>query len=205
MTRLTLAFVALLAIVGTMTGQPTDKPHQIPTPKGWREESMPMPPRFAAGMTWRGTEELRFAPGMYREGSDSFLSYAFLCWLAADPPTDARAIERELLAYFRGLAKGVMPRRLNKEADVDAFTLTLKEAAKADKRPTGETVTAYAGELQWTEPFVTGKPQTLRLDIHTWKCEKAKHSCVFVLASPQPDSAAVWKTLREIRADTKFP
>lgn len=205
MNRRTFTCISVLAVVGAAAGQTKDKPYQIPTPKGWREESMPMPPRFAADMTWKGTEELRFAPGMYREGSDSFLSYAFLCWLDADQPTDAKAIERELLAYFRGLAKAVMPRRLNKEADVGSFTLTLKEAKQLAKRPTGEAVTALVGELKWTEPFVTGKPQTLRLDIHAWTCDKHKHNCVFVLASPQLESAAVWKALRDIRAETTLP
>jgi hypothetical protein len=205
MARLTLIFVAVSAAVGPTAGQPKDKPYKIPTPVGWREESMPLPPRFAAGMTWTGSEELRFAPGMYRDGSDSFLSYAFLCWLPADQPTDAKAVERELLAYFSGLAKGVIPRRLNKEADVKSFTLTLKEVAKPDNRPTGNAVTAYAGDLKWTEPFVTGKPQTLHLDVHTWKSAKHNRSCVFVAASPQPESAAVWKTLREIRAGTTIP
>jgi hypothetical protein len=26
--------------------------------------------------------------------------------------------------------------------------------------------------MKWTEPFTTGKPQTLRLEIHTWPAEK---------------------------------
>src|SRR5262249_54298001 len=161
---------------------------------GWKREAIALPPPFAPGMTWKGTEELRFAPGMYKEGSDSFLSYTFLFWLPADQPTDAKAIDRELLAYYRGLAKAVMPRRLNREADVATFTLTTKEAGEwADKRPTGEAVTASAGDLKWTEPFVTGKPQTLHLDIHAWRCAKHERNCVFVAASPQPETAAIWK------------
>jgi hypothetical protein len=44
----------------------------------------------------------------------------------------------------------------------------------------------------------------LRLEIHTWSAEKHKHRCIFICASPQPETAAVWKALREIRAGCTF-
>src|SRR3954447_26189368 len=134
MMRFTLSYAAVLTFLNLSVAQPAAKPSLIPTPRGWREKTTPLPPRFADGMSWKGTEELRFAPGMYAEKSDSFLSYTFLFWLNPDQPTDAKAIERELLAYYRGLAKGVMPRRLNMEANVGEFTLSLKDAPKPDKR-----------------------------------------------------------------------
>jgi hypothetical protein len=205
MLRLTFALTAALLLAGSATGQADKKSYLIPTPKGWREESMPVPPRFAPDMKWKGTEEIRFAPGMYAPDSASFLSYGFLFWLPPDQKIDRTATEQELLAYFRGLAKAVAPRRIKKEVDVAAFTLKLQDAKETPaKRPSGEAVAGYIGELKWIEPFVTGKPQTLRLDIHTWHCDKHDHNCVFVCASPQPDTAEVWKTLREIRADTTF-
>jgi hypothetical protein len=109
-------------------------------------------------------------------------------------------LERELLIYYRGLAKAVFGAK-KQDVDVGTFTLTVKQAAdKPGQRPGGEPVEAYVGELKWTEPFVTGKPQTLRLEIHAWAAEKHKHRCLFICASPQPEIAAVWKALREIRA-----
>jgi hypothetical protein len=61
-------------------------------------------------------------------------------------------------------------------------------------------VTGYSGELKWIEPFATGMPQTLYLEIQSWP-SASKHRCVFVCVSPQAaKNAAVWKTLREIRA-----
>jgi hypothetical protein len=60
-----------------------------------------------------------------------------------------------------------------KEADAKSFTLTITDAREQPgKRAGGESVTAYVGELKWTEPFTTGKPQTLRLEIYTWPVEK---------------------------------
>jgi hypothetical protein len=180
--------------------QEKEPPYQVPAPKGWGKETIPLPPAFAPDMKWKGTEELRFAPGMFKADADDFFSYALLFWLPDDAQIDDKTMQRELLAYYRGLAEAVLKGK-KKEVDVKAFTLSIMPAKKQpDKRPGGEPVAGYVGELKWTEPFATGKPQTLRLEIHTWASAKHKHHCVFLCASPQPDTAAVWKTLREIRS-----
>jgi hypothetical protein len=182
-------------------GQPQKEPPcQVPTPTGWAEETIPLPPGFAPDMKWKGTEEVRFAPGMFKTDAPDFFSYGLLFWLPDDTEIDARAMERELLTYYRGLSAAVLKAK-KQEVDTKAFTLTITAAKEEpDKRPGGETVAGYVGELKWTEPFATGKPQTLRLEIHTWPSAKQKHHIVFVCASPQPETAAVWKALREIRA-----
>jgi hypothetical protein len=156
-------------------------------------------------MKWKGTEELRFAPGMFKADAADFFSYALLFWLPDDQKTDPKTMEKELLTYYRGLAKAVLESK-KKEVDVSTFTLTIQDAKeKPGKRPGGEEVTAYVAELKWTEPFATGKPQTLRMEVHTWASDKHKHRCVFICASPQPETAEVWKTLREIRAGCTHP
>jgi hypothetical protein len=147
-------------------------------------------------MKWKGTEELRFAPGMFKANAPDFFSYALLFRLDDDAEIDAKTMERELLAYYRGLAVAVLKSK-KKEVDAKAFSLTITAATQQPDKP-GEAVAAYVGELKWTEPFATGKPQTLHLEIQSWP--GAKHRCVFVCASPQAQAAAVWKTLREIRA-----
>ncbi len=193
-------FIALL--VPTVAPLQPDKepPYQVPAPKGWAKETIALPPAFAPDMKWKGTEELRFAPSWMKSDGDTFFSYTLLLWLPDDQKIDAKTIEQELLTYYRGLAKAVLESKKQK-ADVSAFTLSVKDAPeKPAKRPGGESVTGYIGELKWTEPFTTGKPQTLHLEIHIWQLEKHKHNCLFICASPQPETAAVWKTMREIRA-----
>lgn len=162
-------------------------------------ETIPLPPSFAPGMAWKGAEEVRFAPGMFKPESDSFFSYAVLFWLADNQKIDRETTERELLVYYRGLAKAVLK---GKKQDVDAasFALALRATPDRDgKRPDGEKFLSFAGELKWIEPFATGKPQTLRLEIQTWRCEKQNHQIVFMCVSPQPDNAAIWRDLRAIR------
>jgi hypothetical protein len=151
-------------------------------------------------MKWKGAEELRFAPGMFKANAPDFFSYALLFWLPDDAEVDARTMERELLTYYRGLSAAVLKGK-KKEVDTKAFSLNVIAAKQQPaRRPRGEAVAGYVGELRWTEPFATGGPQTLRLEIHSWPSAKHKHQCVFVCASPQPQTAAVWKTLRDIRA-----
>ncbi len=186
-----------------LAADPEKPPYQVPQPKGWSKESIALPPGFAPKMTWKGEEELRFAPSWQKADADTFFSYALLLWLPEDQKVDKDTVEKELLAYYRGLATAVLKGK-KQEPDVTAFSVTLK-ASPAEKRSTGETVSGYVGELKWTEPFTTCKAQTLRLDIHIWYSEKHKHHCVFICASPQPEDAAVWKMLREIRAGCTTP
>lgn len=187
-------------------GQPArEPPFKIPTPKGWAKESIELPPSFAKNMKWKGIEELRFAPGMFKSDAADFFSYALLFWLPDDQKIDTKAMEKELLEYYRGLAKAVSENK-KLEVDVSTFTLTIKdEKEKPAKRTGGEEVTAYVGELKWTEPFATGKSQTLRMEIQTWHSDKQKHHCVFICASPQPETGEIWKALREIRVGCTTP
>jgi len=196
-----VCLLSALLLTQPAAGQPEKAPpYQVPTPTGWAKETLALPPAFAPDLKWKGTGELRFAPGMFKADTPDFFSYALLFWLPEDAAIDAKTMERELLAYYRGLAAAVLKGK-KQEVDTKVFSLTLTAAEQQpDKRPGGEALAGYVGELKWTEPFATGKPQTLRLEIHSWPSAKHKHHCVFVCASPQPETAAVWKTLRDIRA-----
>ncbi len=205
MRRLILLSGFLLLLTAAASAQPEKQPFQLPEPKGWGKESISLPPSFAPDMKWKGAEELRFAPGMFKADSESFFSYDLFFWLPDDQKIDSETMQRELLAYYRGLAKAVLKGK-KQEVDAGKFTLTIKKAAeKTGRRPNGESFAAFVGELKWTEPFATGKPQTLRLDIHTWRSEKHNHHCLAACVSPQPETAEVWKTLREIRAGCAAP
>src|SRR5262245_12630275 len=203
--RLWNVLLWLLVVTNPALSQPEKKPYRLPTPDGWKTETIKLPPPFAPDMTWKGEEELRFSPGMFKADSETFFSYALLFWLPQQKKLDAKTMERELLAYYQGLAKAVMESKKQK-VDVAAFKVTLKDAPdKPEKRPGGETVSAYIGEITWIEPFATQKAQKLRLEVHNWLSTKHRHHCVFICASPQPPTAAVWKALREIRAGTTIP
>lgn len=78
-----------------------------PVPAGWKSETIPFPLEFAPGISHRGVEELRFAPGMFDPASRGYWSYAFV-WRTDDPATLAAPIlAAELTIYFRGLIAAV--------------------------------------------------------------------------------------------------
>lgn len=177
-------------------------PFQVPAPERWAKETIPLPPDFAPEMKWKGVEELRFAPRWMKADSATFFSYALLFWLPGDQKTDAPTLESQLLVYYRGLAKAVSESK-GQLIDLASFTMTVKaDSTKPAKRESGEEVKAFDGELKWIEPFTTGKEQTLHMEIHTWSSAEPGGRCVFICASPQPQTAEVWKSLRGIREGT---
>jgi hypothetical protein len=76
------------------------------------------------------------------------------------------------------------------------------DSAQTAKRSSGEEATALRGVLKWIEPFTAGKEQTIQMEIQTWSSAEPPGRCVFICASPQPQTAEVWKSLRAIREGT---
>ena len=47
----------------------------LEAPKGWGGETIVLPPKFAPGMKLKGSEKIRFAPGMFKpEAEDWWIS-----------------------------------------------------------------------------------------------------------------------------------
>ena len=170
----------------------------------WKGERIELPPRFAPAMALKGIEEIRFAPGMFDAKSESFFTYAFVFSVPKDQELTAAVIEREMLAYYRGLGEAVSKGK-GKAVDGGKFTFKLeaeKEAAGAPEKISADTkVVQYAGELNWVEPFATGQPQLLHFELQAWADAGTGRNYLFVCASPRAraETDAVWKELRQIR------
>jgi hypothetical protein len=172
---------------------------RLNAPEGWRKERIVLPPPFAPDMKLKGLEEIRFAPGMFQLQSDSFFSYVFVFQLENKPELSQEIMERELLAYYRGLATAVLKSR-NASVDTNTFTLKLTKASAIDDAPKPPQIPRqFTGDLKWVEPFVTGQSQTLHLELQSWKSQDSNHRFMFVCASPKPKTTAIWRQMREIR------
>ena len=167
-------------------------PFKLAAPKDWSGETIALPPGFAPEMQLKGSEHIRFAPGMMKPETDSFFSYAFVFELEPKPVLTEALIKAEFLTYYRGLCNTVLAGK-RPDVDVSKFTLELKRE-KSDAKPT-----RYTGTLDWIEPFATKKPQKLNLEITTWT--RDDRNFIFACVSPQPGDAAIWKQLRAIRDD----
>ena len=183
----------------------------LEAPKEWRTERIELPPGFAPDMSVSGFEEVRFAPGMFDEGSESFFSYVIV-FVLADEPQDEDALDRELLAYYRGLAAAVAPGR-GFMIDTDAFTLELTEPETddddtatdaGDDSTDEEDGTKWIGTLNWVEPFVTGEAQELRIEIRVGTIEGSEASHVTMCVSPQDADAEIWEAMHEVRDLVQF-
>ena len=168
------------------------------TPEPWRGERISLPPGFAPAMTLKGVEDIRFAPGMFDAAKEDFFTYVLILSIPEKPVLTDEMLRREFLAYYQGLGEQVgKGRGLN--LDGKKFTLKLKKAKVADVPKKAQKVKAFTGELDWVEPFRTGKKQTLHLELHTWSYPDSKRQYVFACISPKKRDHALWKGLRKTR------
>ncbi len=162
----------------------------LEAPSNWGGETIPLPTGFARDMKFRGVETIRFAPGMFKPQEDDFFTYAFAFRLEPGTSVGQADLRRELLTYYRGLAKAVMR---DPDLDVSDFKVELSS------RKTAASLTGYGGTIDWLEPFRTKKKQKLYLEIDVWHTGEKKTPYVFCSVSPQKTSHAVWKPCRTIR------
>lgn len=197
MMRLFFTATLLLCNVWVSADEP-DAP-KLAAPPGWGGESIKLPPGFAPGMSLKGVEHIRFAPGMMQATADDFFCYAFVFELDPKPELTEAVIREQLLVYYRGLCKAVIGTKV--PVDVTKFSLDLKVAAPAEDSAAAEKRAAelvrYTGLLKWVEPFATLKPQELHLEVQTYT--RGDRNYLFACVSPRTRDAAIWTRLRRIR------
>ena len=190
-----IALFALLLLVSPVLAQQHPVKITFDTPKGWNGETITLPPGFAKNLSLKGIEEIRFAPGMFKADQEDFFSYVLVFWLPDTKPLNKQQIHDELLKYYRGLAAAVgKGRKLN--IDTAAFKIDVKPV----KKKPGEFVAA----MDWVEPFVTGKPQKLHMELKAAAMPDGKASTLQMTVSPQTTDHQVWKSLRKVLASVKI-
>ena len=158
----------------------------INAPENWPKEIIKLPPGFAPDMKFRGIEDIRFAPGMFKPDAKDFFTYVFLLDGKYGDKLDKNTIESEILIYYKGLGKAVGGKKFN--IDPEKFSIDLKS----------DDGKKFTGTLKWVEPFRTGKPQTLNLEITVWNGKEKQF--LFALVSPAKKDSEVWKDLKSIQS-----
>lgn len=195
--RILPVLLLLLLFTTSVTAADEQSDDKLKAPAGWGGETITLPPGFARNMSLKGTEHIRFAPGMMKPESDSFFCYAFAFEVEKTPALTEQVLKTEFLKYYRGLCIAVMNGK-EPELDPAKFTVKLKRAA-ANETAGSEGMVAWSGTLTWVEPFATKKVQKLNLEIRTRT--GTKQNTIFACVSPQKTDAAIWKQLRKIRDD----
>ena len=161
--------------------------------EGWRPETITLPPAFAPELAIEGSEELAFAPGMFRPGAEDYFSYAFGMRLETSDAVDAEFLEWFLDGYFQGLCAAVGGERLGKsEEEIAAIRSRVKLGGRG-----------YQAVVDLFDPFSAGDELRLFLEIesHRWqdRVEAPGETIdVLVLASSHERGAEVWDKLDSI-------
>ncbi len=167
-------------------------PYTLIIPTGWGVEHFSLPPDFASQISYKGVEEIRFAPGWGDVKSEEHWSYSFLWWLDGTPKVDAAILQSNLTAYYSGL---VARNIASKNIPANKIVPTISAIKKI--KTTSEDLATYSGTIRMLD-YHAQEPIVLNCMIHVKDIKTANHSAVYFEISPKPFSHVVWKKMNEI-------
>lgn len=194
-----MKWLLILALGATLQ----DADYKLPTPEGWRTERIEFPPPFAKDLDYKGFEDLRFAPGMFKAEAPDYFSYALLFWIDGTMSFEPKSIEKELLKYYKGLC-GAVGKSRKLDLDLSKITVQVKKLDAKGKLG-GEDADRFEATIDMVDAFVTGKPLTLHLECWARGVQGGKRSGFFALASPKAKSEPIWEALRKLQSGFECP
>ncbi len=160
-------------------------------PTDWRLETMSVPPSFAPDVKFKGSEEIRFAPGMFDTGSNTYFTCALAIVANGVTEMGAAEIKDFLERYYRGLStsraqrKGTPPDPAAMQAVVNPVS-----GPDAGKR--------FTAQVVFFDSFSDGRKVTLHVEAAVIPRPAKKQVCLILLVSPSAKESDVWPTLREV-------
>jgi hypothetical protein len=198
MKNLFVFLIFIFSLSMTATAQEV-KPQLLKEPATWAFERFPLPPGFAPGIPYKGVEELRFSPGMFKKDSATYFTYAFVAQLDSVTAISQVEVHDYLFKYFKGLCSSTAKDR---KLVID----TTKIAVTTEKKkglPAGEVV--YTGLLNIFGVFADGAPVKLNMEMKVLMNRDTKKAYLVFIASPLEKKDDVWNKLYQIQKDFKIP
>jgi hypothetical protein len=178
-----------LGIFDSNTWRP---PYTLSTFNGWGVEHFPLPPDFAPAMTYKGVEDIRFAPGWGDSTSADYWSYAYLWWLEGTPMINAETLQKNLQLYYTGLVeRNLLNRKIPKSTYVPT-TATIRKI----KTASGDLQT-FDGSVQMLD-YMTQRSMVLNTIIHVKDCDAMKHKAILIEVSPKQFNHSIWKEFNKL-------
>jgi hypothetical protein len=165
-------------------------PYKLIIPKGWTTEHFALPPEFAPQLTYKGIEDIRFAPGWGDSKSEEHWTYSFLWWFEGNPKIDAAILQANLKAYYAGLVS-----RNIKDVPANKIVPTTTTVKKINTAP-GDSAT-FNGSIRMFD-YHTQQPMVLNCLIHVKECNDQNHIAIWFEVSPKPFAHPVWKQMNQI-------
>ena len=176
--------------------EPVDRPPAITgkvltEPDDWNLENFPVPPPFAPEVKLAGSEEARFAPGMYDPTSDTYFTYAIAITATGDPAWGPPELKDFLETYFRGLSSSRAHRR-GTDVDVSQIVATVtppSPTAAADR---------LEAQVAFIDSFTDGRRTTLHVESRALRHPGNPQTVLILLISPSATDSPTWKALRDV-------
>ena len=195
-----VVFFILVARMSFLQAQAQEHHAQlIKEPANWEFERFNLPPEFAPGITYRGAEELRFAPGMFNKDSSNYFTYIFVVQIDDVVAISQTEIHEYLLNYYRGLCR-VTAR--DRKLTVDTTQIAVAVEKQKGLSP-GESI--FNATTKIFGVFADGAPVKLNMEVQVFLDKPRKRTYLFILASPLEKSDVIWKTLFGARKGFALP
>ena len=174
------------------------KQYSYTAPEGWSPNVVLFPIDFAPGISYKGFEDLRFAPGWGNEKSEEKWAYTLLWWLDGNYPFNEKIIQQDLETYFNGLIKR---RVVSDKMDMSLYTPAKVQVQKI--KTVKEDIETYTATASIFDAEVTKKPGNLYFKIHVKECRDKNRTIVLIEATGNPFNQPVWLKLDKINEDFK--
>src|SRR5436190_6625751 len=197
--RIGLLAVVLSALITNVVFAQQTKPELLKQPENWEFERFNLPPAFAPEITYKGFEEIRFAPGMFKKDSIDYFSYAFIASIDSLRNISQKDIRIYLLHYYKGLCSQVAK---DNKLTIDTSKVTVAITTK-NAQSVKETIYYYV--VNAFGVFADGTPVKLNMEVKVMKDIARNKLYLLFITSPKPKTSAIWKKLFQIRKDFKIP
>jgi hypothetical protein len=194
-----LTFLIFISLLSLVTHAQEHKSQLLHEPHSWGFERFELPPSFAPGIRYKGAEELRFAPGMFKKDTATYFTYVFVAELDDAPAISQSDIHDYLLKYYKGLCS-VTAR--DRKLTIDTTQIT---AALEKKKDALANETVYNASVNIFGVFADGAPLKLNMEINVLPAAATKKTYLIFLASPREKADTIWKKLYEIRKEFSIP
>ena len=198
MKNLFVFLICMVCFCSAATAQ-EHKPQLLKKPADWEFERFALPPAFAPAITYKGAEELRFAPGMFNKDSANYFTYAFVVQLDNVSSISLNEIRDYLLNYYKGLC-AITAKDRKLVIDTTRITAVVE---KKNTVPANETI--YNASMNIFGVFADGAPVKLNLEVKVLVAAAVNKLYLVIIASPLEKTAAVWKTLYGIQREFAIP
>ncbi len=198
MRTITGFFISFCIFLIVADGQ-EHKAQLLKEPASWEFERFSLPPQFAPGISYKGFEELRFAPGMFNKDSATYFTYAFVAELENIATVSQVDIRSYLQKYYKGLCSATAHDR-KLEIDTTRINVTIVK-----KKDTSGNEAIYDAVLNIFGVFADGAPVSLNMEIKVMVNAGLKKTYLLFIASPRQKKDAVWHDLYAIQKNFAFP